>query len=986
MSTTTQILFHSPSLKSLKREQLMKLCKRHGVRANGKNTELIERLRQKATELPAEEIVWRDSDEEEDMDPFAEDSLMAEEPPRPSEQWEVVMDDIEEVDESQPASRSGTLTSTRNVRTPVTPGEFGTAGSKGSVTSNLKAAIANSFGLKRAGLAKNDPLDIGTTKSLPILPSQSDIPAVDEPSVEPIPGAPSRPGMAAPTNARLSTGSSGGVTTTIRLISKAKSVIDTPPRLAPFSTTLDLDMGTPSATRNVWPPTPSATLDSSRLYPAIPPEDLRPAFTSSLKKTPAKMTPFKSTPVKGTPARGTPGNTPLKHEMPSDTTLDIFSPAKTLSKPTPKLTAPSSTVKVPLDVPAKPQARVSVSQDDPFLFGSPLPRHSMTNTQFDTAAQDVLAEMNRRLAATGVPAVAKTVLDTKGAAPLPPPKAQKGKQPDRFAGAHDKAFGKMDSIANHYAARRPAPKPADAPPALGKRKSDAVGPARVAPAARRPTANRTAQTRVFSTGNRTKMAVPGGFGEENDGDEEEPEAAGDHRSSKRMRVHEGEDVHKGKRMSLLPNDGKTPEERAAEDRKREREREALKKKIDARRKSRSSISGMAAVAAKPKPARTGFFGAAKTLVGKVWNMGAGTSKPAATKPSRPATTAKAPVAQKATASSLAKTVQSTAVHSKAPPKTDTVGSTGLARPPIPSFERPTGQAPTAASTVPLQMRKTSNPKPPVGPEASSLGARKAPIAGPSNATSLGARRPTGTNVPTIRTLSETADPKPSLAARKRTISTLLAPTASSLAKRAAATSSGAGPSRATPLASPGEATLQQITNNSKTPRPLPTAPRTPVFGSPDAPSSPTAHLAADENQGMSLGAGAHELLGSGGDQEGEGDGDGEDGAPLVPPKPRSLIARKPRISRTKVMARVGQQRSVSAASSTTATPRTRSSVGATPRRSAGVTKNPRGPSGAGVDIMMKKRVRKSEIAQRQSNIGGVRPKKWESGVAMEVDG
>ena len=43
MATTTQILFNSPALHSLKRDQLVKLCKIHSIKANGKNSDLIDR-------------------------------------------------------------------------------------------------------------------------------------------------------------------------------------------------------------------------------------------------------------------------------------------------------------------------------------------------------------------------------------------------------------------------------------------------------------------------------------------------------------------------------------------------------------------------------------------------------------------------------------------------------------------------------------------------------------------------------------------------------------------------------------------------------------------------------------------------------------------------------------------------------------------------------------------------------------------------------
>jgi len=140
MSTTTQILFNSPALHSLKREQLVKLCKIHSIKANGKNVEMIQRLRQHAQSLPKDSplsIAARsepsgpiplqapntEEEEEEEMDDAASHrSRMA----RPSEQWEVVMDSIEEVEEG---SSQGTLSSQRTINNPI-PGEFGTGSSR----------------------------------------------------------------------------------------------------------------------------------------------------------------------------------------------------------------------------------------------------------------------------------------------------------------------------------------------------------------------------------------------------------------------------------------------------------------------------------------------------------------------------------------------------------------------------------------------------------------------------------------------------------------------------------------------------------------------------------------------------------------------------------------------------------------------------------------------------------------------------------------
>lgn len=136
MSTTTQILFNSPALHSLKREQLVKLCKIHSIKANGKNVDLIERLRQHAQTLPKgsplnvaarsenpPDIQHNRLDEEDgDCVPYHGHSTM----PRPSEQWEVVMDSIAEVEENS----QETLSSQRTVSNNGTVGEFGTGNSR----------------------------------------------------------------------------------------------------------------------------------------------------------------------------------------------------------------------------------------------------------------------------------------------------------------------------------------------------------------------------------------------------------------------------------------------------------------------------------------------------------------------------------------------------------------------------------------------------------------------------------------------------------------------------------------------------------------------------------------------------------------------------------------------------------------------------------------------------------------------------------------
>lgn len=139
MSETTEILFNSPALHSLKREQLQKLCKIHSIKANGKNSDLIDRLRQRALTLPNDDPLSIAARSEPHAFPLIHSSpSRAPEDDdeelgrlsRPSEQWEIVMESIQEVEEM---SSQGTLSSLRTLQN-STSGEFGTAGSKRTIT------------------------------------------------------------------------------------------------------------------------------------------------------------------------------------------------------------------------------------------------------------------------------------------------------------------------------------------------------------------------------------------------------------------------------------------------------------------------------------------------------------------------------------------------------------------------------------------------------------------------------------------------------------------------------------------------------------------------------------------------------------------------------------------------------------------------------------------------------------------------------------
>ena len=145
MSVATQILFNSPALHSLKRDQLVKLCKIHSLKANGKNKDLIGRLQQHAQTLPPDDplsIATRSDnlDAREALDSEGEGSGTGSDCmgtpggpsalPRPSEQWEMVMDSIPEVDEE-------TLRSNRGGNSNLQAGEFGTNAAKGMFFVNM---------------------------------------------------------------------------------------------------------------------------------------------------------------------------------------------------------------------------------------------------------------------------------------------------------------------------------------------------------------------------------------------------------------------------------------------------------------------------------------------------------------------------------------------------------------------------------------------------------------------------------------------------------------------------------------------------------------------------------------------------------------------------------------------------------------------------------------------------------------------------------
>ncbi|CAL1710051.1 unnamed protein product [Somion occarium] len=991
MATTTQILFNSPALHSLKRDQLVKLCKIHGIKANGKNVELIERLKVRATELPPEAATIQPEEDNEqddnnhdnhvdatnDSDVDMSDSMQFNGMPRLSERWEMVMEDIEEVDETT----LGTMSSMNTLRSTRTAGEFGSKNSKSTMTSSIKA-LANSLGIKRSYSGKSiashkepsrssvaqDELD---QHAVPYssLPPPDFLPATDHfklstPDVtmsgpddslnEPIPGSPSRPGAPAPSNARLSTGE--GLTTTIRLITSPfdPSNVASPPRLQPLQPSFDLIMSPGSDQQqrvNVWPASPN---NGQRLYPAVPFEDL-PSLNAIVASSSNYASPAKP--------------------MPSNDTQDIFSPQK---------------------VPAPPvqhTGRLSLPQNQPFLFGSPLPQPRLSNKDFGKAAASVLDEMNKRLAEAGVQKVDAGVLKRDTTDDIFGSTVnqihQRTNNTDRFAKTHEAAFNQMDSIVNHYAARR-GQQPSQ--PASKKRESDTLGLGTGPGAKRKSTVAGHTGHRVISNGVRKNMSIPGGFGDDEEEDEpehEEVEAAGDRRSSKRIRITES-DVTKGRRISLVPPaPGQTAEERQRQERRKSRDHEAMKKRLDGIKARRRSSRGRPSLgkASAPKPSRFGFLSSAKTLVRNVWNMGAGSSKPVAPpsnipvpKPSAPvkAAPSTAPVAKapsvglghpsmrSTTATSGIRSSSGASNNSHLAPKTARSTSTLTAsrsRSPIPSFNVPPktgGTAPSRTSGIAqpsVASKRTSVMGSSMGTRtslastanggASSMGAKRSLATGASSSSVTHARKDSNTSVGS-KIISPGGIPR-------RPSSSLMAPTASSLAKMR-------GSNAATSInAASSPRTLQSILNTpQKSPKPTKifSKPLPADFGSPTSPPTP-AH-------NTSLAAAATTIMNN---------ATAGSNRPGVPPKPPSLAGRRPRISRSRVIAKLGAQRAATSGSSGSTAeiggPRNRSSMGAA-RRSLGVVKNNRTASGGDVVMSAKKKARQSEYARRRSHVKAAR--------------
>lgn len=937
MSTTTQILFHSPALNSLKRDQLVKLCKIHCIKANGKNKDLIERLQLHAQTLPPDDplsVAARGDKSEDEQDSAREEGNRASALTRPSEQWEIVMDSIAEVDED------GASTLKNNqARNATQAGEFGTNGGKASSVGSSLKAIATSLGLKRGNEITTTASSKSSLTSTQSGKSRSTAPTEPEPEVQPVPGQNALAGLPAPDNARLSI-SQEPATTTIRLVASniPNNSLFSPPKLHPFKTSFDLVPQTPGGAEggSVWPLSPGGA-KRERIYPDVPTfSAFEPVNTSDMDID----VDFSGTLQSSTPARSKfiTGATPKSDEKPSDVPRDLFSPAPRLTR-----AREEANSFCPQRSPEKTSGELGIPRSEPFIFGSPNPQHRLSNTQFRSAAQSVLDDMNARLRSEGVASVDFDVLrrqqQTMSKHPITEDLQQekKASSSQLFDQAHQAQFDKMDSITSHYAARRGLLSSAEAAPVLGKRKTTA-GPASIIGKTRKSSVvvkkDRVPSTSSVRLRPVPKKVVPEGFGSNDDDDdsEEEDEQENDRRKSKRFRIDPIEDT-----------------ELEREETKKLKEREAIRRKLDANKAKRRSSMGRPSIGKGVQPpkqtSRFGFLSSAKNIVSNVWNRGTTGSKPntLAAKPA-PASQTKTP----APSMSSKVTKESPKAQSLSKKPSIIPGSSGVPPVPkecVPSMSKSPIQFPAPGTSSRMSHSRTNS--------ASSLGVasrtNNAHVSSMGSKTSLtGTLR--GTTIGTVR-------------AR---VSTLTAPTASSLAKTSRLPVPSFSPlqvkDRVNEKGKEQEKeadAMAHVVNSPMVPRS-----QGRIFSQPLAPISPSSKPSGAPPR-MSLAAAAVTLATA---------------KPPIPPKPKVMLGRRPRISRGKVIAKLASQREaqqagasaiprprVGASSShaSAGMPRIRSSMGTNVGQSHGVAK-------VGGDVLMsaKKRTRRSEYARRRSRADG----------------
>ncbi|KAL5514724.1 hypothetical protein ACEPAG_2040 [Sanghuangporus baumii] len=506
--STTDILFNSPALHSLKRAQLVQLCKRHNIKASGKNTELVSRLKRHARNLPsgaplsvavrseteaeggenendANDGMMTDISDEDNV----EEQLSSPVKERESQIWEIV-------------SR-GSLDSKMSVATrSQVVGEFGAAANS---KSTILKSIASSIGLARSTSSNSIPAGDSSDSLAPPSSNKKDKELSSSPkprsiffSLMPRSRANSHESQKGNGNDNNSKEDSRKslITNAIPYNNIPMPTASRRPQVEPFAfsyagaedTSLVSEMSVDTPDRPVPGIGPCSSVNVNNGFGTVR------LITNTNKPPQDEEEGPKLTPV--VPAFDlippTPGKTGL-HRFPAPSTPEanrslypiISSDDRDVDLET--LTSPSKTPgrlggkgRVDKSLPALPElSPVSpTSPTDPFIFGSPNPRHSTAAEDFSNAASSVLAEMNARLNAGGGRTIDSNVLAAaSGQRSKTDIEAlmkyefggagEKGKDDDRSKGKkgegslskkfdklHEMAFSKMEGIDKHYAAKR----------------------------------------------------------------------------------------------------------------------------------------------------------------------------------------------------------------------------------------------------------------------------------------------------------------------------------------------------------------------------------------------------------------------------------------------------------------------------------------------------------------------------------------------------
>jgi hypothetical protein len=275
-----------------------------------------------------------------------------------------------------------------------------------------------------------------------------------------------------------------------------------------------------------------------------------------------------------------------------DTDMDIPMPGSLSFQP-PQTPAASTR----LSVPSKPV--------EPFIFGSPLPQHNVSNAQFKTAAASVLDEMNKRLQAEGVQGVGMNLI-TK----LQPGAHADGIEPligravkfvpkgngmaTKFEKLHEQEFQKMEGIDGFSKRRGISPKRTMheiKKLAMAKKRRSSVGHGAGRDRFGRRVGGETPgrlSGKVITAGKKPR-ALPGSFDDEEDEDEDEDGNGADEKMEEKTACANPSasgEANKDKEQDEV--------EKEKEEERERKEREAIKRKLElnkARRKSSVGVGG-----------------------------------------------------------------------------------------------------------------------------------------------------------------------------------------------------------------------------------------------------------------------------------------------------------------------------------------------------------------------------------------------------------